>query len=128
MKISTREVFTVLMAFTSGGGFMTITFLLTMIIVKRLQNTIYFSSLINSFYQYQPENIETRGKLMDNGDKNAMSQKQSLIQTLIDQISSRKSLNYGLIDVFKERIYACCCWRLRDSQRVRMKRDLFNLP
>ena len=94
---------------------MTITFLLTMIIVKRLQNTIYFSSLINSFYQYQPENNETRGKLIDSGDKNALSQKQSIIQTLIDQISSRKSLNYGLIDVFKERIYACSCWRLRDS-------------
>lgn len=35
-----------------AGGFMTITFLITLIVVQYLQKTIYFTSLIKSFYNY----------------------------------------------------------------------------
>jgi hypothetical protein len=33
---------------------MTITLLLTMIAVQRLQSTIYYTTLIKSFFKYQP--------------------------------------------------------------------------
>lgn len=54
-KSVTRKVFTMVDAFSQVGGFMTIIFLVTLIFVQRIQSTIYFSTLIKSFYKYQPE-------------------------------------------------------------------------
>ncbi len=45
------------------GGFMTITFLITVIIVERLQTTIYYSTLIKKMYKYQDDGEG------DDGDK-----------------------------------------------------------
>ena len=42
-------------AFSETGGFMTVIFMLSKIIIGRLQSTIYFSALIKSFYRYNPE-------------------------------------------------------------------------
>lgn len=42
-------------AFSETGGFMTVIFMLSKIIIGRLQSTIYFSTLIKSFYRYNPE-------------------------------------------------------------------------
>lgn len=42
-------------AFSATGGFMTIIYMLSNIILGRLQSTIYFSTLIKSFYRYEPE-------------------------------------------------------------------------
>jgi hypothetical protein len=36
---------------------MTITLLLTMIAVQRLQSTIYYTTLIKSFFKYQPPQL-----------------------------------------------------------------------
>jgi uncharacterized membrane protein YhiD involved in acid resistance len=43
------------MAFSNAGGFMTVVFMITAIIVQRMQSTIYFTQLIKSFYKYQEE-------------------------------------------------------------------------
>jgi hypothetical protein len=54
-RVTSRQVATLQTAFAQTGGFMTIVFLFTLMIVQRMQSTIYFSSLIKSFYKYQPE-------------------------------------------------------------------------
>jgi hypothetical protein len=54
-----RNVNTIPMAISDSGGFMTIIFMATMIIVQRLQNTIYYTTLIKSFYHYQEETPES---------------------------------------------------------------------
>ncbi len=50
-KITTRKVVTLAEAFANTGGFMTVTFLVTLILVQRLQSTIYFTTLIKSIYK-----------------------------------------------------------------------------
>jgi hypothetical protein len=52
---SVRRVMTFPMVFADTGGFMTITFLVTVIIVERLQTIIYYSTLIKKLYKYQNE-------------------------------------------------------------------------
>ena len=52
-KLTIRNVSTFAMVFSDTGGFMTITFLVTVIIVQRLQSVIYYTTLIKSFYKYQ---------------------------------------------------------------------------
>jgi hypothetical protein len=42
-------------AFSETGGFMTVIFILSRIILGHLQSRIYFSKLIKSFYKYNPE-------------------------------------------------------------------------
>lgn len=46
LKTTTRQVSTFSMAIAQTGGFMTVIFLITVVIVQRLQKTIYFTSLI----------------------------------------------------------------------------------
>ncbi len=46
-----RRVSTFAMVFSDTGGFMTVTFLITAIVVSRLQDTIYYTTLIKSFYK-----------------------------------------------------------------------------
>jgi hypothetical protein len=41
--------------FSETGGFMTIVFMLTAIFASRLQNTIYYTTLIKSFYKQQKD-------------------------------------------------------------------------
>ena len=53
MKITERDIVTLGMVFSNAGGFMTIVFMITAIIVQRMQTTIYFTQLIKSFYKYQ---------------------------------------------------------------------------
>ncbi len=50
-----RRVNTYPMVFSDTGGFMTFTFLITVIIVERLQTTIYYSTLIKKIYKYQAD-------------------------------------------------------------------------
>ena len=59
-KTMIRKVVTFADAIGQAGGFMTVTFLVTLIIVQRMQKTIYFTSLIRSFYNYQPELEESQ--------------------------------------------------------------------
>jgi hypothetical protein len=47
-----RQVRTFLDAFADTGGFMTILFLVFEVVVSRVQQSIYFTSLIRSFYTY----------------------------------------------------------------------------
>jgi GH25 family lysozyme M1 (1,4-beta-N-acetylmuramidase) len=49
-----RTVHTFLKAFSESGGFMSVIYIIMTVIVARLQSTIYFTSLIKSFYKYQP--------------------------------------------------------------------------
>jgi hypothetical protein len=51
-KFTVRTVATLFGAFSDAGGFMTIVYIVTTVIVTRLQSTIYFTSLIKSFYKY----------------------------------------------------------------------------
>ena len=51
-KYTVRKVASVATAFSATGGFMTIIALVTLYIVSRMQSTVYFSSLIKSFYTY----------------------------------------------------------------------------
>ena len=60
MKITERDIVTLGMVFSNAGGFMTIVFMITAIIVQRMQTTIYFTQLIKSFYKYQEMPIETK--------------------------------------------------------------------
>lgn len=64
-KETVRQIATVSMAFSNTGGFMTIVFIFTAIIVQRLQSTIYYTQLIKSFYKYQmePDVQELKGKM-----------------------------------------------------------------
>jgi hypothetical protein len=54
-KKTKRKVMTLPDAFSETGGFMTVIFILSRIILGRLQSTIYFSTLIKSFYRYNPD-------------------------------------------------------------------------
>ena len=56
-KLTVRRVSTLFDAFSDSGGFMTIVYILTTVILTRFQSTIYFTSLIKSFYKYQPEQM-----------------------------------------------------------------------
>ena len=58
-KLTIRNVSTFAMVFSDTGGFMTITFLVTVIIVQRLQSVIYYTTLIKSFYKYQSTDEKT---------------------------------------------------------------------
>lgn len=51
-KETTRQAYTFPMAISATGGFMTFIFLVTLLIVQRLQTVIYFSTLIRSLYRY----------------------------------------------------------------------------
>ena len=53
-KWTQRTVATFFKAFSESGGFMTIIYIVATVIVNKLQSTIYFTSLIKSFYKYQP--------------------------------------------------------------------------
>ena len=57
LKVTLRQADTFAMAVSHTGGFMTVIFLVTLVIVQRLQKTIYFTSLIASIYQYQPDTL-----------------------------------------------------------------------
>ena len=52
IKYTERNVATFAKAFANTGGFMTIIFMVALIIVQRLQASIYYSTLIQSFYKY----------------------------------------------------------------------------
>jgi hypothetical protein len=52
-KSKIRNVSTFAMVFSDTCGFMTITFLVAVIIVERLQSVIYYTTLTKSFYKYQ---------------------------------------------------------------------------
>lgn len=54
-KKTKRKTMTIPDAFSETGGFMTVIFMLSKIIIGNLQSTIYFSSLIKSFYRYNPD-------------------------------------------------------------------------
>jgi hypothetical protein len=54
-KKTKRQVMTIPDAFSNTGGFMTVIYMISKIILGRLQSTIYFSSLIKSFYRYEPD-------------------------------------------------------------------------
>jgi hypothetical protein len=70
-KDTIRSVSTLSDALSQTGGFMTVCFLIVLIIVQRFQRTIYFSSLIKSFYRYQPDLISD--------DENEIPQKGRLL-------------------------------------------------
>ena len=46
-----RRVTTFAMVFAETGGFMTVTFLITAILLSRVRDTIYYTTLIKSFYK-----------------------------------------------------------------------------
>jgi hypothetical protein len=56
-------------AFSETGGFMTIIFILSRIIIGRLQSTIYFSTLIKSFYRYNPDDQDGEKKPYDDSER-----------------------------------------------------------
>ena len=56
-------------AFSETGGFMTVIFMLSKIIIGRLQSTIYFSTLIKSFYRYNPEDQDEDKKADDDSER-----------------------------------------------------------
>jgi len=60
LKITERDIVTLGMVFSNAGGFMTIVFMITAIIVQRMQSTIYYTQLIKSFYKYQETPKETK--------------------------------------------------------------------
>jgi hypothetical protein len=51
-KKTTRTVATFFGVISDSGGFMTIVYIVTTVIVTRFQSAIYFTSLIKSFYKY----------------------------------------------------------------------------
>ena len=53
VKTISRQVSTLEMVISKTGGVMSVVFILTLVIVQRLQRTIYFTSLVSSIYQYQ---------------------------------------------------------------------------
>ena len=52
LKETERQVYTFFMAFSATGGFMTVLYLVTLVIVQRFQSTIYHTTLIKSLYKY----------------------------------------------------------------------------
>jgi hypothetical protein len=56
-----RTVFSLPNAFSETGGFMTVSFLITAILISRVQSTIYFTSLAKSFYKYQDNEASVGG-------------------------------------------------------------------
>ena len=51
-----RQVLTFPQVFASTGGFMTVILLIAAIIIERFHKTIYYSTLIKSFYRFKEEN------------------------------------------------------------------------
>ena len=54
-KITKRKTMTIPDAFSETGGFMTVIFMMSKIIISHFQSTIYFSTLKKSFYRYNSE-------------------------------------------------------------------------
>lgn len=52
-SVSVREVKTFMMAFSDTGGVITIAFTVFRILMLQFGDTIYYTSLIRSFYKYQ---------------------------------------------------------------------------
>ena len=74
MKITERDIVTLGMVFSNAGGFMTIVFMITAIIVQRMQTTIYFTQLIKSFYKYQ----ETPNEIKQSKSKYSVSHREEI--------------------------------------------------
>ncbi len=107
-------------AFANTGGFMTIVFLVTLILVQRLQATIYFTTLIKSIYKHQPVNLHK--KEPENKETNGINKgllknlKDTIVKTILEQINARNRFIYGISDELKAIFitYLCCCCKLTE--------------
>jgi len=68
-KKTKRKTMTIPDAFSETGGFMTVIFIMSKIIIGRLQSTIYYSTLIKSFYKYNPEELDEDNKVADDSER-----------------------------------------------------------
>ena len=54
-KVTSRQVYTLSMAFSSTGGFMSLVSLIIMALVHKFQKIEYYAHIIKSLYRYYPD-------------------------------------------------------------------------
>ena len=137
LKSTIRNVSTFAMVFSDTGGFMTITFLVAVIIVERLQSVIYYTTLIKSFYKYQSTDEKrtemdssstttTHTSLHASGIDIELTRlslvdlKTKAARVITKQVKDRKKFNYTLCTVLCDYIRVpCMCRRSKEQQRMR---------
>jgi hypothetical protein len=153
LKSTIRNVSTFAMVFSDTGGFMTITFLVAVIIVERLKSVIYYTTLIKSFYKYQSTDekrtemdssstttthaslhaldkndnkknvVEASGIDIELSGLSLVDLKTKAARVITKQVKDRKKFNYTLCTVVCDYIRVPCICR-RSKEQQRM-RDLY---
>ena len=96
-------------AFSDTGGFMTVIFMLSKIIFGRLQSTIYFSTLIKSFYRYEPDpdQDENDNKAPIDSERELYASKN--VEKIVNRLQKREKLRYGLCEDIKNELKKRFC-------------------
>ncbi len=81
-KITIRKVTTLEMAAADTGGFMTVIFAITIILVRNFQQKIYHSTLIRDFYSV----ADNSGKI----EEAEVESINSVTNKMLDRLKSRK--------------------------------------
>lgn len=104
-------------AFSATGGFMTIIYMLSNIILGRLQSTIYFSTLIKSFYRYEPDKDSNNDP---SNDSERHMHGNANIAKLVDRLQKREKLRYGLCEDIKNELKLRFCFSSQMNKRKQM--------
>lgn len=111
-KKTRRKTMTIPDAFSETGGFMTIIFILSKIMISRLQSTIYFSSLIKSFYRYNPDE---ENKSQEDSERNFHENHN--VEKIVLKLQKREKLLYGLCENIKNELKRRFCLSNVESKR-----------
>lgn len=103
-KISTRKVVTFQKAFSDSGGFMSIIFLASMILVRNVQTSVYYTSLTQGFYKYEVDSSSdpaspdggTSNKSKSRDELREDSDHDPMVIKIAKQIEKRKPLQYSV--------------------------------
>ena len=82
-KITIRKVTTLEMAAADTGGFMSVIFAITIILVRNFQQKIYHSTLIRDFYRV----ADNQSKIEEEEEESI----DSVTSKLLDRLKSRKT-------------------------------------
>lgn len=121
-KETKRQVMTIPDAFSATGGFMTVIYMLSNILLGKLQSTIYFSSLIKSFYRFEPENGEHDNKPPNNPDDSERHHihSNSTVEKIVNKLQQRQKLRYGLCEDIQNELKRRFCLGNTVSKRKKM--------
>ena len=101
-KITIRKVTTLEMAAADTGGFMSVIFAITLILVRNFQQKIYQSTLIKDFYR-----VSDKSSKLEEAEEESID---SVTNKIVNRLKNRIPLKYGINDILKYRLqkFFCC--------------------